>query len=198
VLQSRTSRGYVVEDYGKHQSDGISEEGAGSIKSDGPRFDIVCYRGNVAWTRNHRESRDQTPFAVVPKSFVYGVIEAKRTISPGYFPIDSSRAINAQLNDQQEHLDRLGLDVPLILIGALFAGSIRENQEKSEADDVVLVGELADNETTEQMARFGTLANVIEMLVDDVEIPREDLTPAPDEKVQGLQDIARNLESDED
>ena len=60
------------------------------------------------------------------------------------------------------------------------------------------MGDLAHKETTEQMARFGTLANVLEILVDDVEIPREDLKPEPDENIQGLQDIARNFKSDED
>lgn len=58
----RFARGHVVEDYSSQKYEGASAAGAGSVDHTGsPRFDIVCYRGDVAW-RTH----EGLPHAVVP------------------------------------------------------------------------------------------------------------------------------------
>jgi hypothetical protein len=193
----RFARGYVVEDYGNQQHDGISEEGIEDVQPAGPRFDVVCYFGNVAWTRNQKDVDDLTPFAVIPKSSVYGVIEVKRTASPGYFPVDSSRAFNNQLNKQQDYLTKLSVDVPLVFVAAHFSGSHENISRKSRSDAFVGLGDLSHKETTERMVKHGEpLARVLSIMFDEIDIPSHFESGVNAEKVEKLQDIAKEYTDD--
>lgn len=193
----RFARGYVVEDYGEHQQDGIAEDTTGTVSPAGPRFDVVCYQHNVAWTSNASDAGDHTPFAVVPASYTYGVIEAKRTASPGYFPTDSSRQFNEQLQEQKAHLDQFTTDIPLLLVAAHYAGSPAENRRAAAADDVILLGDLSEKQSTVAMARDGALAKVLTLLLGEEHVNVEHITPEPDEKVGELQDIAQRMADDD-
>lgn len=186
----RFARGYVVEDYGNSESGTISADGEATIDSNSPRFDIVCYCGDVAWS-----AFDGNPVAVVPKSFTYGVIEVKRTLSPGFFPGNSSRALNTQFRKQRGHLDSLGLDVPFIVVGAHFRGTPKENRRKALADHVALLGDLSHEGSAAKMARSGELSTVIDVLAEGT--TPENADGRPTEKVSELQDIAKEIHDSE-
>lgn len=160
-LDIRFARGYVVEDYGNHTSEGVSAKGMDQIQIDGPRFDIISYAGNVAWT-----THDGVPHAVVPESFVFGVLEAKRTLSPGYFPQDSSRAMNEQFLRQKQYLAEFDPEISLIVIGAHYSGSMSVNRQAAKADHVALLGDLSEKGSAERMAEVGELEQVVDMLID--------------------------------
>lgn len=160
----RFARGFVVEDYGTQTSGGIAANGMPKIGADGPRFDIICYGGNVAWT-----THNGVPHAVVPQSFVLGVIEAKRTLSPGYFPEDSSRAMNEQFTRQKRYLERFNSNIPLIIVGAHYSGSPTENRRKAKADHVALLGDLSESGSADRMAEEGELNQVVELLASQIE-----------------------------
>jgi len=156
----RFARGYVVDDYGTSNYHGASAADADTVDySSSPRFDLICYDGEVAWT-----SHDGLPCALVPTSFVYGGIEAKRTLSPGYFPIDSSRSINAQLRRQREHLDALDVRGPLIVVGAHYSGDPAEIRQQAAADEVILLGDLANKGSAAEMAERRALARTVRLL----------------------------------
>lgn len=160
-LDVRFARGYVVDDYGSGSFEGASASGASSVSISGsPRFDVVCYHGDVSWT-----SYDGFPFALVPTSFTYGVIEAKRTLSPGYLPEDSSRGMNAQFRRQREYLDDLGVDGPLVVVCAHFAGAPAGLRRKAAADHVAPLGALSEKGSAAGMAQEGELERVVEVLV---------------------------------
>lgn len=156
----RFARGYVVEDYGSSKFDGASAAGASEVTTTAsPRFDIVCYHGDVAW-----ESYDGMPMALVPESLAHGVIEAKRTLSPGYLPSDSSRGMNNQFRQQREYLDGLDMDGPLVLVGAHYSGAAQEISKEAAVDHVALLGDLSNKGSASRMARDGELAKVVELL----------------------------------
>ncbi|WP_282350897.1 hypothetical protein [Haloferax volcanii] len=184
----RFARGYVVDDYAQSGSGDLSASEEFETSTDGPRFDIVCYRGEVAWS-----TYDGLPMAVVPMSKAIGVIEVKRTLSPGYFPTTSNRAMNEQFIDQQRYLESLGLDVPFIVIGAHYSGSPDDNRQSARADHVALLGDLADSGSAVKMARKGELRSVIDYL-ETGEKPLDEEEKARQERVSGLQDIARDLD----
>lgn len=187
----RFARGYVVEDYAKSDSGDIDPDVKFEALSNGPRFDIVCYSGEVAWS-----SYGGLPMAIVPRSFAIGVVEAKRTLSPGYLPKDSSRAINEQLATQQSYLAELGIEVPLILIGAHYRGGRHEIQRRAHADFVALLGDLSKSGSAVKMAHAGELQKVISLLTTG-EVPLDDDEKAKREKASDLQDIAKNLDTSE-
>lgn len=160
----RFAQGYVVEEYGTDTPKGIDLTDVPTIDSDGPRFDIVCYTGNVVW-----KTFDGVSHAVVPASRTRGVIEAKRTLSPGYFPVDSSREMNLQFRRQQDYLEAVGADVPFIVLGAHYSGSKAENRESADADRVALLGELSKSDTSSpesavMMAQEGELEAVVKLV----------------------------------
>lgn len=157
----RFARGYIVEDYGTQKFPGASAIGAKSVSTAAsPRFDIICYHGDVAW-----RSYDGVPLAVVPASFTYGVIEAKRTLSPGYLPKDSSRGMNEQFSRQRSYLDDAGVDGPFILVGAHYSGNPEKIRQEAVADHVALLGDLTDKGSASQMACEGQLSEVVELIV---------------------------------
>jgi hypothetical protein len=184
------ARGYVVDDYGGSEDGPISKNQVQNVTPEGPRFDIVCYTGRVAWT-----SYDGLPMAVVPKSYAHGVIEAKRTLSPGYFPRDSSRAMNEQFIDQQAHLDELALKIPFVVVGAHYRGSPSENRRAAMADYVALLGDLSHAGSAVQMAQSNELKKVIKVF-ETGKVPRTDVERAQQERVSNLQDIAGRLNED--
>lgn len=158
----RFARGWVVEDYGTEKSEGASATNASSVDtSSSPRFDIICYRGDVAW-RTH----GGVPHALVPAAFTRGVIEAKRTLSPGYFPIDSSRGMNEQFIRQREHLDDLDVAGPLVVVGAHHRGTPDDLRREAAADHVAPLGDLANQGYASEMAREGELRRVVDLLAE--------------------------------
>jgi hypothetical protein len=131
----RFEHGIVVEDYGSQKYPGASASGASGIDtSASPEFDIVCYRGDVAWTYS-----DGKPLAVVPESFLYGVIEVKRGVNGSNLDI-----INQQLRRQREYLDAdLGVSIPQILVGVqYFSGQLMEMVAEAASDHVALIGDI--------------------------------------------------------
>lgn len=161
----RFARGYVVEDYGSRKYEGASAANASGVNTaKSPRFDIVCYHGDVAW-----RAHEGIPHAMVPASFTYGVIEAKRTLSPGYFPVGSSRAMNQQFMRQRDYLDDLGVDAPLIVVGAHYRGTPRELRNGAEADHVAPLGDLSNKGSAEAMAQEGEIANVVDVMMSRTE-----------------------------
>lgn len=160
----RFARGYVVEDYGSSSFEGASAAGASTVNTTAsPRFDIVCYRGDVAW-----QSYQGLPVALVPASFTYGVIEAKRTLSPGYLPASSSRAMNEQFSRQREYLDRIGVVGPLVVVGAHFSGAPAEIRAEAATDHVALLGDLSAKGSAAKMAQPGELTRVLDVVEETV------------------------------
>lgn len=182
------ARGYVVDDYGGSKQGSISKNQELNVTPKGPRFDIVCYTGRVAWS-----SYDGLPVAEVPKSFARGIIEAKRTLSPGYFPSGSSRAMNEQFSSQQAYLDDLDLDIPFVVLGAHYRGSPSENQNAADADFVALLGDLSHAGSAAQMARNNELKKVVQVF-ETGKVPISDAKEAKEEKVRNLQDIADSVQ----
>lgn len=180
----RFARGYVVEDYGHAESGEVSLSEGDQVEKQGPRFDIVCYRGNVAWAAHER-----TPMALVPKSFVHGVIEVKRTVTPKRFGSDSNEHYNDQLETQRKYLEGLGADHHHIVIGANHFGTPKENRRKALADYVAVLGNLNEKPSATDMANDGELSSVVDRLLG--------IKPQASEKTERLQDIARNLSEDE-
>lgn len=136
----RFARGYVTEDYGSEKYVGASAKNAAdSTLTDSPRFDIICYEGDVAWT-----THGDLPHALVPASFVKGVIEVKRTLAPSSFEAGKQKDINPQLRQQKDHLERVGCpDCPIILLGTHFwATSEDQVRELADAEHVFLVGDI--------------------------------------------------------
>lgn len=139
----RFARGYVTEDYGSEDYIGASGKNAASAsKSESPQFDIIAYEGDVAW-----KAHGGTPHALVPASFVKGVIEVKRTLAPSSFKTGTPKDINPQLKAQKAHLERIGrIDCPTILVGAHFwSTSADEVRELAAADHVFFVGDIRKN-----------------------------------------------------
>lgn len=158
----RFARGWVVENYGTEKSEGASATNAAEVStSSSPRFDIVCYRGDVAW-----KTHGGVPHALVPATFTRGVLEAKRTLSPGYFSVNSSRGMNEQLIRQRKHLDQLGVDGPLVIVGAHHRGTPAELREEAAADAVAPLGDLANQRFADKMAREGELARIVNLLTE--------------------------------
>lgn len=183
------ARGYVVDDYAGSDSGDIDPNIEFEALSNGPRFDIVCYSGEVAWS-----SYSGWPMAIVPRSFAVGIIEAKWTLSPGYLPKNSSRAINEQLATQQSYLKELGIEVPLILVGAHYSGDRNEIQRRARADFVALLGDLSEKGSAVKTAHAGELQKVISLLMTG-EVPLDDDEKAKREKVDDLQNIAKSLDT---
>lgn len=131
----RFEHGVVVEDYGTQKYPGASASGASGVDTGvSPEFDIVCYRGDVAWTYS-----DGKPLAVVPESFLYGVVEVKRGVNGSN--VDT---INRQLRRQSEYLDsELGVSAPQILVGVqYFGGQVLEMVNEAASDYVALIGDI--------------------------------------------------------
>ncbi|WP_265110840.1 hypothetical protein [Halosolutus halophilus] len=131
----RFEHGVVVEDYGSRKYPGASASGASGVDTDAsPEFDIVCYRGDVAWTYS-----DGKPLAVVPESFLYGVVEVKRGVNGSNLD-----AINRQLRRQSEYLDSArGVRVPQILVGVqYFGGQVVEMVTEAVSEYVALIGDI--------------------------------------------------------
>lgn len=155
----RFAQGYVVEDNGHPESGEVSLSEGDQVEKQGPRFDIVCYRGNVAWAAHER-----VPIALVPKSLVYGVIEVKRTVTPKRFGSDSNEHYNDQLKTQQKYLEELGAEHHHIVIGANYYGTPKENRRKAQADYVAVLGNLNEQPSATDMANAGELASVVDRL----------------------------------
>ena len=131
----RFEHGVVVGDYGSQKYPGASASGASGIDTAvSPEFDIVCYRGDVAWTYS-----DGKPFAVVPESFLYGVVEVKRGVNGSNLD-----AINRQLQRQSRYLDsNLDMSVPQVLVGVqYFGGQVLEIVNKAASDYTALIGDI--------------------------------------------------------
>lgn len=131
----RFAHGIVVKDYGSSKYPGASASGASEIDlNTSPEFDIVCYRGDVAWTYS-----DGKPLAVVPESFVYGVVEVKRGVNGSNLD-----TINRQLRRQRTYLQTdLGLSVPQVLVGVqYFGGEVSEMMTEAASDYVALIGDI--------------------------------------------------------
>lgn len=140
----RFEHGVVVEDYGSRKYSGASASGASSVDtSTSPEFDIICYRGDVAWTYS-----DGKPLAVVPKSFLHGVIEVKRGVNGSN--LDS---INPQLRRQKRYLrDEIGISVPQALVGVQYFGGQLENMlHDAAADHVALIGDINKSGSAKSM-----------------------------------------------
>lgn len=182
----RFARGYVIDDYGQPESGEVSIPEKRLIEPAGPRFDIVCYHGNVAWT-----DYDGFPFALVPKSLADGVIEVKRTVTPKRFGPDSDYHYNEQLREHRDYIRELGIDIPRIFVAANFYGTLKENRQKGLADYVALLGDLNKERGVTTMACDGELEKVIAVLSG--EDPYE-----MDEKTQELQDIASQITDSDD
>lgn len=177
----RFDRGYLVEDYGSQEFKGASATHASDVSThDSPRFDIIAYSGDVAW-----RSFDGLPHALVPASFAHGIIEVKRTLSPGYLPPDSSRAMNVQFRRQREYMKKIDPDLPFILIGAHYSGNPEEIRRKALATHVALIGDLSEAGSARRMAQPGELENVIKVLAGE--------SPMDGERASKLQDIARDM-----
>jgi hypothetical protein len=101
---------------------------------------------------------------LVPASLTYGVIEAKRTLSPGFFPVESSRQMNVQLRRQRESLDNLGVEGPLIAVGAHYSDDPVEIRQQAAADEVALLGDLKNKGSAAKMAEQDALANIVQVL----------------------------------
>lgn len=155
----RFARGYVVEDYGHPESGEVSLSEGDQVEKHGPRFDIICYRGNVAWAAHER-----VPIALVPTSLVYGVIEVKRTVTPKRFGSDSNEHYNNQLESQRRYLEELGAEHHHIVIGANYYGTPEENRQKALADYVAVLGNLNEQPSATDMANAGVLASVVDRL----------------------------------
>ena len=131
----RFEHGIIVEDYGTKKYPGASGAGASTVNmKNSPVFDIVCYRGDVAWT--FREGR---PLAVVPESFAQGVIEVKRGVNGS-----NLEQINHQLRRQKNYLHgELGINKPHALVGIqYFGGQLPDIIVDAEADYVALLGDI--------------------------------------------------------
>lgn len=131
----RFEHGVVVEDYGSQKYPGASASGVPGVDTDmSPESDIVCYRGDVAWTYS-----DGKPLAVVPESFLHGVVEVKRGVNGSNLD-----TINRQLRRQSEHLDsNLGVSVPQVLVGVqYFGGQVLEMVNEAASDYVALIGDI--------------------------------------------------------
>lgn len=178
----RFARGFVVDDYGSIDRADVHLPEDESISKAGPRFDIVCYYGNVAWA-----DYAGFPFALVPKSFAIGVLEVKRTVTPKKFTADSGDHINKQLRKQRNYLSELGIDFLQIVVGANYYGTKEENQRKSIADYVALLGDLNQMPSATKMAQNGELAHVIDILSGE-----KPANPKA-EKTENLQDIAKKV-----
>lgn len=177
----RFARGYLVEDYGSQKFKGASAAHASDVSTkESPRFDIIAYSGDVAWG-----SFDGLPHALVPSSFARGIIEVKRTLSPGYLPPDSSRAMNLQFHRQRDYIKELAPDVPFILIGAHYSGNPEEIRRKALATHVALLGNLSGAGSARKMAQPGELTNVIKILSGE--------SPYDDERGNQLQAIAKRM-----
>jgi hypothetical protein len=140
----RFEHGVVVEDYGSQTYPGASASGASDLNVNlSPEFDIVCYRGDVAWTYS-----DGKPLAVVPESFLRGVVEVKRGVNGSN--LDS---INRQLRRQSEYLDSdLGMSVPQVLVGVqYFGGQVSEMVDKAASDYVALIGDIIGSGSAKNM-----------------------------------------------
>lgn len=181
----RFARGYVVEDYGNPESGEVSLSEEDHVEKQGPRFDIVCYRGNVAWAAHER-----VPIALVPKSLAFGVIEVKRTVTPKRFGPDSNEHYNEQLEAQRRYLKELGADIHHIVIGANHFGTPKENRQKALADYVAVLGNLNEQPSAKDMANDGELSSVVNRLLG--------IKPQVSERTERLQDIARNLSQEEE
>lgn len=181
----RFARGYIVEDYGDPESGEVSLSDGETVEKTGPRFDIVCYRGNVAWSTYER-----MPVAIVPKSLAYGVIEVKRTVSPKRFGPDSNEHFNEQLVGQRDYLRDLGADVLRIVVGANYFGTKDENRRKALADYVALLGDLNKRPSASKMVTKGELAATVDLLLG--------IEPSVDEKMTNLQNIAKGLNQEPD
>lgn len=188
----RFSRGYIVDNYGGSESGEVIIDAEPQeidinemlVESDDPRFDIVCYEGFVSW--NHF---DGIPIALVPESHVQGIIEVKRTISPGRFT-NSDEGYNLQLRKHRDYLSDLNLNVPRVVIGLLHYGTIKENNSKALADYVAGVGNANYEGDAVKMANEGMIKKVIEIIL-------EGEPPSDFEGDTNLQSIAKNILSEE-
>ncbi|WP_148415903.1 hypothetical protein [Haloferax sp. KTX1] len=134
-MELRFEHGVVVDDYGSQKYPGASAAGASSVDtSASPEFDIVCYRGDVAWAY-----RDGKPLAIVPESLLYGVVEVKRGVNSS--TIDE---INHQLRRQRRYLDSTTeTTVPQVLVGVqYFGGQVLDMVTDAVSDHVALIGDI--------------------------------------------------------
>lgn len=183
----RFARGYIVDNYGGSESGEITISEDNQIQKQGPRFDIICYHGNVAWT-----AYSGFPFALVPKSYVLGVIEVKRTVTPKRFTSDSNEHINSQLRNHRNYLDDLNIDIPQVVVATHFFGTVEENRRKSIADHVALLGNLKHKKSATKMVQKGELAHVVDILTG------EKPTNPKAEKTKELQNIAKQVVKQDD
>lgn len=140
----RFEHGVVVEDYGSQKYPGASASGASELNADAsPEFDIVCYRGDVAWTYN-----DGKPLAVVPESFLCGIIEVKRGVNGSNLD-----TINRQLQRQSRYLNStLDTSVPHVLVGIqYFGGQMLEAVNDAASDYVALIGDINGSGSAKSM-----------------------------------------------
>lgn len=172
-LELRFEHGVVVEDYGTQKYPGASASGASGVTtSRSPEFDIVCYRGDVAWTYS-----DGKPLAIVPESFLYGVVEVKRGVNGSNLD-----TINRQLKRQSSYLDsELGVSVPQILVGVqYFGGQILEMMNTSASDYTALVGDINGSGSAKSMTEpveigengsvgRGCFESVVSVLIEQAE-----------------------------
>lgn len=143
--EMRFEHGVVVEDYGSEKFRGASAAGASSVNtSESPVFDIVCYRGDVAWTY-----KDGRPLAIVPTTFVHGVIEVKR----GVFESRLAR-YNSQLRGQEEYLKHIDCQSIRGFVGVQYSGNqINEIRSDLNADYICLVGDINRAGTAKSMTK---------------------------------------------
>lgn len=63
-------------------------------------------------------------------------------------------------------MDEFGVDGPLIIVGAHHRGTPDELQREATADHVTPLGDLANQGKTDEMAREGELARVVDLLAE--------------------------------
>lgn len=142
----RFEHGIVVKDYGSQKYPGASASGASGVDTDvSPEFDIVCYRGDVAWTYS-----DGKPLAVVPESLLYGVVEVKRGVNGSNLD-----TINQQLRRQSDYLgSHFGVSVPQVLVGVqYFGGQVLEMVNEAASDYVALIGDINGSGSARSMTK---------------------------------------------
>lgn len=169
----RFEHGVVVEDYGTQKYPGASASGASEMDTGmSPEFDIICYRGDVAWTYS-----DGKPLAVVPESFLYGVIEVKRGVYES--KLDTT---NQQLQRQSKYLDsELDVSAPHILVGVQYSGGqVLDIVNDVASDYVALIGDINGSGSAKSMTEpvevgengfvgRGCLESVVSILNEQVE-----------------------------
>lgn len=164
--RTRFARGFVVGDYARDTQKGILITDIHPVVASGPRFDVVCYSGNVAWN-----THEGIPHALVPASRALGVVDVKRTLAPEFFDEDSPRSFNTDYREQQNVLDSVGAEVPLIALAAHYRGTKEEIRNLADVDHVALLGDLdradpSSPDSAERMAEMGELLELVRLVSD--------------------------------